>query len=146
MSTHSTGIELQSLEYSPDTESYRATYGQATTSASMAVITAVADTLGVAPTELDPLYTAIDTDALDELMANRATTDTPIYVSFTFESLDITVASNRTLWITPIPDDYAAPPEGSSIPDPIDDYEVTQPGADEGSETTPAGTGGGDSE
>lgn len=61
----------------------------------MAVITAVADTLGCSPLELDPLSTQIDPDALDSLVNGPVGRRDRLTVSFSFAGLSVAVTRTQ---------------------------------------------------
>ncbi|ELY65692.1 HalOD1 output domain-containing protein [Natrinema versiforme] len=93
--------ELESLEFDRESGTYRAQYDRDATAASMAVVAAVSDVLGVDPIELDPLYNTVDTDALNELVQRRDTSHGSVDVSFTLEGYEITVFSNEVVTVSP---------------------------------------------
>ena len=70
-----------------------------TTRASERVVAAVASREGVGPTELPPLYGAIDPDALDDLVGDLGDVDgsrngTPgLEIEFTYHGYDATVTA-----------------------------------------------------
>ncbi|ELY48305.1 hypothetical protein C495_02495 [Natronorubrum sulfidifaciens JCM 14089] len=92
---------MESLEYSRELEAYRAQYDQDSTSASIAVVAAMADILGADPLELDRLYDAVDTDALDKLGQVQGTPNGAVDISFTFEGYAITLSSDGVMAISP---------------------------------------------
>lgn len=67
------------------------------------VVTRVADAKGVDPTELSPLYYAIDPDALDQIF--EPLQSGTVQVQFTFAGCDVTVSSDRQVTVTPIDSD-----------------------------------------
>ncbi|SIR61678.1 HalOD1 output domain-containing protein [Natronorubrum thiooxidans] len=94
-------VELESLEYSRASETYRARYDQDTTSTSIAVVAAMTNILDVGPLELDQLYYTIDTDALDKLGRIQGTPNGAVDISFAFEGYGITVSSDGVVAISP---------------------------------------------
>ena len=94
-------VELEPGEYHRESETYRAQYDQETTSASMAVVASLSDVMNVDPFELDPLAASVDTDALDELLRVRGTTNGTVHISFAFEGYAITVSSDGVVEIVP---------------------------------------------
>ena len=94
-------VELESLEYSRESETYRARYDQDTTSTSIAVVAAMTNILDVDPLELDQLYHTIDTDALDKLGRCRGTSNGAVDISFPFEGCTITVSGGGVVAISP---------------------------------------------
>ncbi len=70
-------------------------------SASEAVVTAVAAVRGSKPTALEPLYAAVDPDALDSLVdhADRVDTAGSHRVWFTYEEFDVGVRTDGEIRI-----------------------------------------------
>ncbi|MXV60779.1 hypothetical protein GS429_01570 [Natronorubrum sp. JWXQ-INN-674] len=95
------GVELESVEYHRESETYRAQYDQDTTSTSMAVVAALSDVTDRDPTELEPLHASIDTGALDELVHLRDATNGNLSVTFTIAEYAITVYSYGVVAIGP---------------------------------------------
>ena len=62
---------------------------------STAVVELLAEELGQDPTELDPLYETIDTEALDRLVSSNGTNpdDHTLAVSFSFNGYAINIQS-----------------------------------------------------
>lgn len=94
-------VELESLEYSRELETYCARYDQDSTSTSIAVVAAMANILGVDPLELDRLYDTVDTDALDKLGRIQETPNGAVDISFAFEGYAITASSDGVVAISP---------------------------------------------
>lgn len=63
-----------------------------------AVVEAVAQAKGVSPTDLEPLYTAVDPDALDGLLASQ--TATPLTVEFSYAGRRVRVANDGTVTVS----------------------------------------------
>jgi len=103
MITTQAGVELQSFEYWPRSATYYAAFDQETTTTSMAVIGTMTTILDCDPTELDPLYDAIDVDALNDCLQVRDATSDPVSVSFSFETYGIMASSAGTVAATPLP-------------------------------------------
>ena len=71
-----------------------------TESVAVAIVNAAAFVHNVEQTELEPLETAIDTDALADLLRHgQDRSGTPLEVSFTYEGFDIAVDSNGNIWL-----------------------------------------------
>lgn len=74
------------------------------TKPSTAVVDVVATALGAAPTEIEPLYNAVDPDALDRIVvdpvADRDTT--AVEVSFTFADREVTVEGAGAVVVEPV--------------------------------------------
>lgn len=94
-------IGIDEVEYLPESETVRAKFDQTETTATMAVIEALAAVRDVDPLELDSLYPTIDPDALDELMSVRHDSTGDVHVSFTLGEETITVHSYGIIDITP---------------------------------------------
>lgn len=60
------------------------------------IVSAVADEKGVDPTDLEPLYNVVDTDALNSLFHSRPRVDalTAGCVQFTYEGFDVQVTAS----------------------------------------------------
>lgn len=70
------------------------------TSVSSRVVQEVADTLGVGPLELDPLYETIDPDALDSLFQTPEPAHYDDRVEFTMEGCKVTVFGTGRVDVT----------------------------------------------
>ncbi|WP_299233003.1 HalOD1 output domain-containing protein [Natronomonas sp.] len=95
------GVDLESFEYHPESDTHRARYDRGTTPPSLAVIASVSKALNVGPTELEQLHYAVDSDALDELLRGREQTEREVSVRFTIEEHSITVNDRGVISITP---------------------------------------------
>lgn len=73
------------------------------------VVADVADSKGVDPTELPPLYYAIDSDALDQLFEPQPGNGS-VQVQFTFAGCDVTVSSDGRVTVTPTDPDTGSTP------------------------------------
>lgn len=67
------------------------------------VVERVADEVGAEPTQLEPLYSSIDPDALDKLFADSTgTTDSGVVeLTFTYAGYRIVVAQDRSVEVVP---------------------------------------------
>jgi hypothetical protein len=101
MDTTVSGVGVESVEYSQNSEAIRTQFDQEKTSASIAVIATLADILDTDPAELEPLQSTVDTDALDALVRVRNGANGDIHVAFTHEDHAITVHSYGVVAITP---------------------------------------------
>ena len=74
------------------------------TKPSRAVVDVVATALGVAPTEIDPLYNAVDPDALDRIVVDPVgdRDTTAVEVSFTFADREVTVEGAGAVVVEPV--------------------------------------------
>jgi len=68
------------------------------------IVTAVADAADTTPDELEPLYTVVDPDALEQLFAPTAAgnTRTDGQIMFTYGGYHVTVTSDGIVDIAPI--------------------------------------------
>jgi hypothetical protein len=82
-------VDLQPQESVSEDDNYRFTYDAKTTTASIAVVSAVMDVVNAAPADLTQLYHSVDTDALDELFCESR--NGTVQVSFSFEGFEVTV-------------------------------------------------------
>ncbi|WP_224450594.1 HalOD1 output domain-containing protein [Haloprofundus salilacus] len=68
------------------------------------VISAVATTTGIPPEQMEPLYNAIDPDALDQLFGMPSETfrcSQEIAISFQYEGYLVTVQNGRQITVSP---------------------------------------------
>ena len=94
------GVGVEAIEYNVESETVRTQFDQEKTTPSMTVVATLADVMGVDPVELDPLYSTIDPDALDQLVHVHNQTSDDIRVTFTHEGYSITVHSYGVVTIT----------------------------------------------
>ncbi len=94
------GVEVEAIEYNQGSSTVRTQFDQEKTPPSMAVISTLADVMSVDPVELDPLYSTIDPDALDQFVYVHNRTSGDIHVTFTHEGYSITVHSYGVVSIT----------------------------------------------
>ncbi|QLD87106.1 hypothetical protein HWV23_15700 [Natronomonas halophila] len=100
MVTTPAGVELQSFEDSPASGAYLARYDSNATSASMAVIATLSMVMDRCPTELAPLQSAVDTDALDAIFRESDTSGSGVSVTFSVPKHTVTVGSSGTVTVT----------------------------------------------
>lgn len=63
-----------------------------------AVVAAVADVKGVSPIDLTtPLYTAVDTDALDQFVGSLSEKPAAVEISFEYCGFDVTVSGDGSV-------------------------------------------------
>lgn len=103
MSNESLITEL-SVSYDPTTETYRATADATAIDPSIAIIQMMAHICETDPTQLDPLYEAIDPDVLDQISTetvygHRANDR---YVQFTYLDHRVTVKSYGLIEVEPL--------------------------------------------
>lgn len=70
-------------------------------SPTMVVVTVVADVLDVDPLDVAPLYNAVDTDALNNILQSGSPGDDALEVSFTFSSCNVTISSDGHVEVAP---------------------------------------------
>jgi hypothetical protein len=102
MAATQTGFELVSMTFQQDTGVSRFEYDQETTPPSMAVVVALSEAMAVDPSELEPLHTTVDTDALDTLARVRDTTNGDVNITFSHEGRRITVHSYGVVVVAPL--------------------------------------------
>lgn len=83
---------------------------------SEAVIAALAEAEGTAPTELDPLYDAVDGDALDRLFARERGGASPSAVRFSVDDWNVVVRDDGTVVIFDSPTDPEAAASSAKRP------------------------------
>ncbi len=93
------GISVEAVEHPPGSGSVRTQFDQEKTPASMAIIATLANLLDTDPIAMDPLYSAVDPDALDALFGVRNGTTGEFHVTFTHEGHAITVYSSGMITI-----------------------------------------------
>lgn len=92
-----------SVDYDPETNTYRAEFHAPETDASRAVVETIAQIRGEEPTAFEPLYESTVPDALDRLCSSHATDDSTGHCVIEFSHLDceITVESAGIVEIGP---------------------------------------------
>lgn len=81
----------------------REEYDWSSTEPSTAVVEVVATAANCAPTDTEPLYDAIDPDALDALIGSAETRPTDLTVEFAFAGYNVTVSSDDSVLVRPRP-------------------------------------------
>lgn len=91
------------LEYSADSETYRASFNSDTDSVCSAILSTVAAVSETPPLELPPLYSACDPDALETLVEPtvHGASSAEIRVSFTFHGYTVTVHNYGIIAVHP---------------------------------------------
>lgn len=96
---------VDSVEFDTDTDTFWTTYDSARDAVSLAVVAVVASVEDCEPTDLTPLQTAVDTDALQALFDTPADRlPTPTSTSFRYEGYEVTVSSEEVIQVTPAPE------------------------------------------
>lgn len=91
------------VDYDVESESFRATYDSSSDSTCLAVVAVVSTALGKEPLDLTPLQSAIETDALDELVTESSSGIKPCdSISFRYEGFEITVTSGEIIEASPL--------------------------------------------
>lgn len=70
-----------------------------TVAPSQAIVERVAALEEIDHTELDPLYEAIDPDALDTLVETTGRSDSPLQVEFTYHGYEVTVTGDEVVHV-----------------------------------------------
>src|SRR6056297_3597792 len=98
--THMSTGDLTSFEMARTEQTTTSTFGG--TPVSVAVVEAIAEDRGIDPLDVEPLWNAVDSEALDRLFANSATTDGgQLSVSFRFDDRLVTVDGDGTITTRP---------------------------------------------
>lgn len=94
---------ISNAEYHEQTGSYRTEFDCKTRSASDAVVTAVATATGTDPLELPPIYSVLDSEALDKFFTSVTSGRDHGESTITFEYFDhsITVNGHGTVIVDP---------------------------------------------
>lgn len=97
-------IVADRVEFHEPTGTYRTRFDPADRLASEAVVSAVSTATGTDPTELPPIYDAVDPDALCTLFGSPTTGSGRIRGTVTFEYADnlVTVDSRGTVEVDPL--------------------------------------------
>lgn len=97
-----------SVSYDPDSETYRGSFDSATVAPTVAVVEAMAAVEGTDPTDLRPIYDAIDPQGLDRICTESVPPKREGHrsVEFTYHGHRVTVESVGVIEIRP-PDDAA---------------------------------------
>lgn len=100
------GIEVEMVEYCRDSATIRAQFDLEETPASMAIVATLANVTDTDPTDMRPLYSAVDPDAVDALVRAQPGAHGDTHVTFTHEGHEVRVASYGVVTITrtePVP-------------------------------------------
>ncbi|WP_440766047.1 HalOD1 output domain-containing protein [Natronorubrum sp. DTA7] len=89
--------EFASLDYHVDENAYWAIYRFGGNSPSIAVVSAVAAVSGIDPLDMEPLYSAIDPDAFDELVTRTEHAGDELQITFEFHDCEVAVNSTGSL-------------------------------------------------
>lgn len=95
------GFELDSVQYHPNSETYRFEYDQNTTPPGMAVVAALSEVTDTDPTALEPIHASVDTDALHTLVEDRDGANGDVQVTWTHEEYTVTVHSYGVVAVAP---------------------------------------------
>lgn len=117
MSVTQTGVEFESESYQPASGTHHFEYNQETTTASLAVVTALSEVLDADPIALDPLQETVDTDALDTLVAAGRHSEDVLSVSFTAADHMVTIHSDGTVAVAVGEEEYTEPLEEGTTDD-----------------------------
>ena len=93
---------LTAVEFDADRELFQAAYDSTRESASLAVVTVVATVLDRDPLDLPPLESAIETDALDRLVACSTGVQGCDSISFQYEGIEVTLTSGGRIEADPM--------------------------------------------
>jgi len=97
---------IDGVEFDTDKNTFWATYDSARDNVSLAVVAVVAAVEDCAPTDLTPLQTAVDADALQTLFQTPVDEPpTPTSTSFRYEGYEVTVSSEEIIQATPLADE-----------------------------------------
>lgn len=98
------GVELASMSFHLESETYRAEYDQTSVSASMAVVALLSEVTDTDPLELKPLHASVDTGALDDLARVRDGANEEVSITFQVGPYEITVSNvGRVALTAPTP-------------------------------------------
>lgn len=96
---------IDSVERDADTDTAWATFDGKRDDVTLAVVAVVSAVEDRAPTDLEPLQSVVDTDALRGLMrASGRPPQSPTSTSFRYEGYEVTVSSEEIVEVTPVAD------------------------------------------
>lgn len=92
------------VEYSPETDTYRASFGVDTDPLWTAVVSTIAVVSETDPTDLPPLYSVIDPATLEDLIeqSGPGPPSSDVSVSFTYGGYAVTVHSYGIIAVRPV--------------------------------------------
>lgn len=93
--------EFERIELLQDSGELRATFDTRATRPTTAVISALAVALDTDPLDIDPLFYAIATDALDALLDPDGWGNDVTVVEFSYDQYDVEVCSSGSLTLRP---------------------------------------------
>ncbi|WP_247009031.1 HalOD1 output domain-containing protein [Halorientalis litorea] len=99
MSVTNSGFNLECVGHDAVSGTYRFEYNHDVTPPSMAVVQALAEVMDVDPTQVRPLASSVDADALDSVIVPPTGVDAAVEVTVTHEGYDVTVDSHETLTV-----------------------------------------------
>lgn len=109
-------VGTDALRYDPESDAYRSTFDPQSDAPSAVLVNAVAAVLDRSPVDLDPLYTALDPDALDSLCPESTVgcESNAVHVTVTYHDLDVTLHSDGVVEVSTADD--PTPGDGSLEP------------------------------
>lgn len=84
-------------------EAVRVHFDPAADAASMAVVDAVAEAASVDATDLPPIHSAIDPDALDALLSSATANDESCRLAFRYDGYDVSVFEHGVVTVVETP-------------------------------------------
>lgn len=95
------GVDLEDFEVRGDPVRYRAEFDQDAVRPSTAVVATLAAVTGADPTEMEPLYDSVDTDALDAVLGARSARDSPVSVTVDVGGYEVEISSDGVVDVDP---------------------------------------------
>lgn len=95
------GVDLQSFVSRGESEGYQGRYDPDSTPASMGVIAMLSEIRNRCPTDMKPLQSFIDTDALDEFVGQTGPRAESLSVTFRVADFTVTVYGSGEMIVTP---------------------------------------------
>lgn len=94
---------MDNMEFDVDEDIFRAEYDSSRDQPCLAIVAVVATATNSDPIELSPLHSAIDTEALDDLLSETVPDDQrDICLSFSYEGVVVTAFSKGTIEVSPM--------------------------------------------
>lgn len=109
MSVTDADVGLKSFGYHEDSETYRAGFDRTETNPSTAVVAALGEVMERDVLDLEPLYEAIDPDALDTLVSRPMEPDGDVVITFKVDDYSVSVYSYGVIAVEETPSNESAP-------------------------------------
>jgi len=100
------GFSDTDIEFDAERGTYRTTFDPTTNAPSDVVVETVSAVTGTAPLDLEPLYSAVDPDALDSFFVSTASgTNRTGLTTFAYRDCEVTVSADGVVLVDPFTSD-----------------------------------------